>query len=279
MSRALPSFDLVVATVGRTDELARLLDALRAQTHTDFRALVVDQNDDDRLEPLLTASGLDVLHLRSAPGLSRARNVALRHLAADVVAFPDDDCTYPPGLLADVGGRFANDPTLDGLTGRVADATGQSSASWKADRARLDRENLWNRVNSAATFLRREVVERVGPFDEELGLGSGRPWSAGEEVDYVVRALDAGARLEYDPALLVEHPVVPDDARIGRRDGATVGYLLRKHGYSARARGRMLVRPVGGAIVSLGRGDLDRARYHAASFRGRLEGLRAGRRR
>ena len=71
---------------------------------------------------------------------------------------------------------------------------------------------------------------------------------------------------------------MPDDAPIGRRDGAVVGYLLRKHGYPARTRGRMLVRPLGGAVVSLGRGDLGRARYHAASFRGRLEGLRGRRR-
>ena len=278
MSRALPSFDLVAATVGRTDELARLLESLRAQSHSGFRLLVVDQNRDDRLEPLLGESGLDVLHLRSAQGLSRARNVGVAHLAADVVAFPDDDCTYPPGLLTDVGGRFADDPHLDGLTGRVADEAGRSAASWKPDRARLDRDNLWNRVNSAATFLRREVVERVGPFDEELGLGSERPWSSGEEVDYLLRALETGARIDYDPAIVVGHAVVPDDTAIGRRDGAMVGYLLRKHGYPARTRARMLVRSLGGAAVSLGRGDLGRARYHAASFRGRLEGLRGPRR-
>ncbi len=93
-----------------------------------------------------------------------------------------------------------------------------------------------------------------------------------------MRALDAGARIEYDPSLVVRHALVPDDPSVGARDGATVGYLLRKHGYPARMRARMLVRPLGGALVALGRGDLGRARYHAAAFRGRLRGLRGRRR-
>jgi len=46
-------FDLVVATVERTDDLESLLSSLDAQTHRAFRVVVVDQNDDDRLEPVL----------------------------------------------------------------------------------------------------------------------------------------------------------------------------------------------------------------------------------
>jgi GT2 family glycosyltransferase len=272
--RELPSFDLVVATIGRTDELAELLDSLAAQTHRDLRVVVVDQNEDDRVGPLLAASGVETLSLQSASGLSRARNAALPHLRADVVAFPDDDCAYPPDLLALVARRLSEHPELDGVTGRIEDSDGRSSRSWKTNHARLDRSNLWNRASSATVFLRREVVERVGPFDEELGLGSGKPWESGEEIDYLVRALDAGARIEYDPSLVVRHALVPDDSSVGARDGATVGYLLRKHGYPARTRARMLVRPLGGAVVAVGRGNLGRARYHAAAFRGRLRGLR-----
>jgi glycosyltransferase involved in cell wall biosynthesis len=270
----LPSFDLVVATVGRVTELARLLDSLVAQTHGRLRVIVVDQNPDDRLNDALDGVRLDILRLRSEPGLSRARNAALEHLTADLVAFPDDDCVYPEGLLEHVAERLAGHLELDGLTGRIADSEGRSSGSWKADRALLTRSNLWNRANSATVFLRRAVVERVGSFDEELGLGSGTLWHSAEEIDYLLRALATGARIEYDPALVVEHPLVPDQASVGRRDGASVGYLLRKHGYPARTRARMLVRPIGGALVSVGRGDLGRARYHAATFRGRLRALR-----
>jgi glycosyltransferase involved in cell wall biosynthesis len=272
VSRELPAFDLVVATVGRTDELARLLASIDAQEYERLRVIVVDQNDDDRLTKTLDGHSVDLVHLRAARGLSHARNVGLDAIDADLVAFPDDDCVYPPELLDRVARRFAQDPALDGLAGRVEDTDGAFSPSWKTDRAVLTAENLWNRANAATIFLRRDLVGRVGAFDERLGLGSGEPWSSGEETDYLIRAVKTGARIEYDPALVVQHEMRHDDARIGLRDGASVGYLLRKHGYRARMVARMLMRPIGGALVALGRRDWPRARYYAATLRGRIRG-------
>jgi GT2 family glycosyltransferase len=271
VSRDLPSFDLVVATVGRTEALARLLESIAAQGYEGVRVLLVDQNEDDRVASIL-AGRMSVERVRSAPGLSRARNAALAHLEADLVAFPDDDCSYPPGLLADVAARFAADASLDGLAGRAEDESGASSPSWKADEAALTLDNLWNRANAATIFLRRELVARVGPFDERLGLGSGEPWSSGEETDYLIRAVQVGAKLVYDPALVVRHDVRADDAVIGRRDGASVGYLLRKHRYPARVLARMLVRPVGGAVLALLRRNPPRAAFYWATLRGRIAG-------
>jgi glycosyltransferase involved in cell wall biosynthesis len=279
VSRELPSFDLVVATVGRSAELARFLDSLEAQTTRAFRVILVDQNVDDRLIAVLAGRELDVLRVRSAPGLSRARNAGLAHVSSDVVAFPDDDCVYPPDLLERIGDRLGASGALDGITGRAADTTGRSSASWEDDAALLTEANLWNRAISFTIFLRRELVERVGEFDERLGLGSPEPWASGEEIDYLVRAVRAGARIEYDPSLVVLHDVGTDDPATGFRDGASVGYLLRKHRYPARTTARMLVRPLGGALVSLGRRDAGRARFYAATLRGRIRGLRSRKRR
>ncbi len=272
----LPSFDLVVATVDRNEELGRLLDSLERQTHRDFRVLVVDQNDDDRLADALRGRAIDVHRLVAERGLSRARNAALPHLRADVIAFPDDDCVYPDDLLERVARGLAAKPSLDGLTGRAIDGNGRSSPSWKRDRALLSRENLWNRAISFAIFLRASVVEQVGAFDEQLGLGSGTSWSSGEEIDYLVRAVDAGTRIEYDPALVVVHERETHPARaVGARDGASMGYLLRKHGYPLRTVATMLVRPAGGALVALARRDPRRARFHLSTLRGRLIGYRA----
>ena len=270
-------FDLVTATVDRTEPLATLLGSLETQTHTAFRLILVDQNPDDRVSVLLGSHPrLDVLHLRSARGLSRARNAALPHLDADLVAFPDDDCVYEPDLLTRVAERFATDDRLDGLTGRAVDPDGSADPSWRDDVAVLDPWNVWNRVISFTLFLRRAVVTGVGLFDERLGLGSGRPWSSGEEVDYVLRAIRSGARVVYDPTVTVTHArkryAAAELRAVGRRDGASVGWLLRRHGYDARTTARMLVRPVGGIGASLLRGDMTRASFHAATLGGRLRG-------
>jgi glycosyltransferase involved in cell wall biosynthesis len=247
------TFDLVVATVGRTAELQRLLESLEAQTHRDFRVLVVDQNSDDRIAPLLDGRAL---HLRSPRGLSRARNAALPYLEADAVAFPDDDCIYPPDLLERVAARLAD---RDGVTGR--------EPWWPAGAAMLTRDNLWNRAISFTIFLRRSLVERVGAFDEALGL----PSASGEETDYLIRALDSGARIDYDPMLVVEHPQKPADLSVvGARDGASLGYILRKHRYPRRTVTRMLLRPAAGVLL-----DPRRAAFHFATLRGRLRGYRS----
>jgi GT2 family glycosyltransferase len=275
----LPSFALVVATVDRGDSLRILLDSLERQTYRRFRVLLVDQNDDDRVVPVVAASpDLDVVRLHAPRGLARARNAALAQAAEEIVAFPDDDCAYPDDLLERVARRFAGRSDLDGLTGRTTDAAGRSSGSWSTQAGPLARDTLWNRANSASTFLRRDVVERVGSFDEQLGLGSGSRCSSGEEIDYLVRALDAGARIEFDPSLIVLHELrtfTPEELRaVGIRDGGSIGYILRKHRYPARVVARMLVRPVGGVLVSLARGDVSRARFHLATLRGRIAGLR-----
>ena len=276
----LPSFDLVVATVDRIAELERLLASVQAQTHRAVRVLLVDQNEDDRLEPVLQEQrSFNLVRLHAQRGLSRARNAALEDISADLVAFPDDDCVFASDLLERVARRFAGDRALDGLTGRAVDETGRSSQSWAQDPAPLTRENLWNRAISFTIFLRAPLVARVGRFDEQLGLGATAPWASGEEIDYLVRALDAGARIEYDPALVVTHPdtrVSPTTlTSLGNRDGASVGYILRKHRYPKRTVGRMLIRPIGGALVALVRRDRTEARFHLSTLRGRLLGYRS----
>jgi predicted SAM-dependent methyltransferase len=262
------TFDLVVATIGRVQELERLLASLERQTHKDFRILVVDQNEDERAEGVLRAHpSLELERLRAPAGLSRARNVALPHVRADIVAFPDDDCVYPDDLLDRVARRLGGDPGLGGLTGRAPD-----SGSWKHDAATLTRENLWNRAISFTIFLRRAVVEKVGPFDEALGL----PSSSGEEIDYLIRALDAGARIEYDPTLVVMHREKElDPGAVGGRDGASIGYILRKHRYPIRSVVPMLLRPAGGAVLAVLGGDRARAGFHVSTLRGRFVGYQA----
>ena len=251
------TFDLVVATVDRVEELDRLLTSLDEQTHRDFRLLLADQNDDDCLLPVIASHpSLGVERVRAPRGLSRARNTALPMLQADAVAFPDDDCVYPRDLLEHVAERLAD---LDGVTGR--------EPWWPTSAAVLTRNNLWNRAISFTIFLRREVVERVGKFDEALGLPSG----SGEETDYLIRAVDAGARIEYDPTLVVEHPrKAADLSAVGARDGASLGYILRKHRYPRRTVTRMLVRPAGGVVL-----DPRNAGFHLATLRGRLRGYRS----
>jgi glycosyltransferase involved in cell wall biosynthesis len=280
--QAPPTFDLVVGTVGRVEELARLLDSLERQTQPAQRIVVVDQSRATAVAALVERrTALPLIRLEAEPGLSHARNEGLGQVTADVVAFPDDDCVYPDDLLERAGRLLRERPAVDVLTGRTADRAGRASPRWHpAGVVRV--EDVWHAGNSAAMFVRRRVLDEIGPFDERLGLGAGTPWTSTEDVELLVRALLAGARLEHDPTLVVEHALRDPDpdalAALGRRDGGSVGFVLGLHGLGARVDARMFTRPLGGAALALAHGDTARARFHLATWRGRVRGYRAGRR-
>jgi len=247
-----------------------------------FRLVVVDQNDDDRVERMLVEHpALEALRLRAPRGLSRARNVALPSLTAELVAFPDDDCAYAPDLLGRVAARFDGDPGLDGLCGRPLDADGRAAGRWPSTAQAITPETVFHTAISHTIFLRRRVVERTGAFDERLGLGAGTPFRSGEEIDYLVRALRGGARLEYDPSIVVTHPAKRPGAdelvALGRREGGALGYVLAANRYPPRTILRLLLRPLLASVAFAALLDTTRARFQLATLAGRLQGLSAGR--
>lgn len=276
-------FSLILATLGRTTELERFLRSLDSQGYRDFELVVVDQNLDDRLVPLLAPyrERIAIQHLRSVKGLSRARNVGLKHITGDVVAFPDDDCWYPENLLSQVMNVFSQQNGVDGVTGCSADETGRiSQGNFPATKQWVDLKSVWHCGISYTIFLRRAVVERVGEFDESLGVGAGTPWGAGEETDFLVRALKNGAALLYDPVVMVHHPTKTDtvNEQLLQRAfsyGCGWGRVLRKHDYGVRFRLRALIRPAGGVLLSMAKLNPRRAVYHWNILKGRLRGLLA----
>jgi len=274
-------FSLVMATVGRTGEVGRFLASLDAQNHRDFELIVVDQNPDDRLGPVLAPYSVrfPVHHLKSpARGASRARNLGLDRATGDLLAFPDDDCLYPAGLLSAVDGFFARNPSIDGLTCRSVDEGGNTSnGRFPNEAGFVDRINVWGRGIEYAMFFRHGSVRGLR-FDEVLGVGAGTPWGAGEATDYLLRLLEGGGVVYYDPALAVVHPppVAAYDGRAARKAyayGSGMGRVLKAHRMPLRLKARWLYRPLGGAALSLARRRPDEARFRWSTFRGRLRGM------
>jgi glycosyltransferase involved in cell wall biosynthesis len=280
MSDSDAAVDLVVATVGRTRELARFLESLERQSFRDFRLIVVDQNADERLDAVLARHNqtMSILRLRSRPGLSRSRNVALEHVEAGLVAFPDDDCWYPPDLLRRVVDLLAVNQEWDGLSVRSVDSHGRpSNMRWDRDAGSIDRFNLWRRAISYSFFLRRSVVDAISGFDEDLGVGSGTRWRSGEEADYLLRVLDAGFSLRFEPSLYVHHE--SPQPRFGREAsakgysfGVGNGRVLRIHGYPWWFAAYRVAQLIAGSLVFLATGRPATARFYFAMAIGRAQG-------
>ena len=269
-------FSLVMATLGRTAEVRNFLEHLDAQSYKNFELILVDQNEDDRLGPVLLPykSRLQILHVRSEKGLSRARNVGLKHVTGDIVAFPDDDCWYESAVLERIVNTLAIHPEWDGIAGHC-ESQGRAIDPSESGHF-LNRISVWRKAISITIFLRSSVTKSVGNFDESLGAGTNSGFASGEETDYLLRAIDKGYRIYHDIALRIGHPHTPQCGaqaeQKGYLYGRGFGHTLRKYSHPSWFVAYVFCRPLGGCVLSLAGGNIAKARYHFAVLRGRVSG-------
>ena len=229
---------LIVATLGeRPEELAALLTSLLPQADFIANVVVVDQNPDPDAVPSLLVNfcqALPIQHTRSQRGLSRARNHGLNLATGQLVAFPDDDCVYPEGLLAWVVNWFENQVEYDILAVGVKDADGVPSGNrWPQHSCDIRPINAFRTTFSSSLFLWTDLA-RTARFDINLGVGAGTPFGSGEETDYVLRLLEGRARGRFDRTCHVIHPrrdMLSGSCYPARAQayGFGMGHLLRRH--------------------------------------------------
>ncbi len=273
---------LVISTLGRADELARLFASLDAQTYRDFDVIVVDQNDDDRIARVIADADatfpVERIHTPGARGLSRGRNVGWRQAKGEVIAFPDDDCWYPSWFL-ERAVSLIQSKEADIVTGRAADEEARSingrfeeTASW------VTRDLVWTTQIEWVAFFSRAILDAVGGYDEDVGVGASTPWQACEGQEIVLRALHQGAKVRYDPSLYGHHKSldVPSPDKAARQKALAYarghGFVLRTHGFSSADLAYWLFRPLARSGVTLLQGRPQRALQSALTARGRAEG-------
>jgi glycosyltransferase involved in cell wall biosynthesis len=271
------SLSLILCTYGRTAELTEMFRSLAAQDFKDFEVIVVDQNEDARLVPYLekaVADGLAIRHVKhSPPNLSTARNVGIALAHGRWIGFPDDDCWYESDLLSQLSERFERD---DALTGAVACWPELNESpdlptrfTWEQTRQFRDRLAV-----SFTLFFNRKLFDRIGCFDSRFGVGH---WfGAGEETDFFMRAMRAGADVTFHPAARVHHPMksygpLAEARKVIRERARGTGALYAKQGLPFWVVARGLSAPVLRPLFT-GGGKRDFVLGGAAVL-GRLEGL------
>lgn len=225
-------FSLVIATCGRTTELALLLDSIVAQRRADCEVLVVDQNDDDRVLTITSAlvGRLDLRVIRtSEQNVSRARNLGIDAARGEIVAFPDDDCWYPAGLLDSIDNWFRDNPQYAVLAVGAIDEEGIPSGNrWIQDVCDITAWNCLRTTFCSSLFLSGDALSRGSHvrFDPLL--------SRGEETDFVLRLLATGLRGRFDRRFHIHHPrrdMMSGTVGLERAVsyGAGMGRLVRRH--------------------------------------------------
>ncbi len=181
-----PEISVAIPTRGRPDALARTLERLgrEAAAGARFETIVVSNADDP--EPRATASvldaaasgGLDARHLViERSGASAGRNAAWRAATAPIVLFLGDDMLATPGLVAiHVESHRRHAGLGDAVLGHVRwspELRVTPFMRWLERGIQFDWTTIpasgaagWWHFYTANASVKRELLERVGGFDE-----------------------------------------------------------------------------------------------------------------
>jgi glycosyltransferase involved in cell wall biosynthesis len=128
-----PAITVVICTRNRPRDLERALGSLAQQSYERFRVLVVDNApSDDGTHAVVSSQGaLDEridYTVERRPGLSWARNHALRLLRSPVVAWLDDDEVADRHWLMEIAAAFCSAPGAAAVSGAVVPAELETQA-------------------------------------------------------------------------------------------------------------------------------------------------------
>jgi glycosyltransferase involved in cell wall biosynthesis len=213
---------IIVATRNRAHAITGCLDSIAAAlakaAPIDAEIVVVDNGSRDDtaavVQGWMGACGFPVqLLFEPKAGLSRAHNRALSAARGDLLAFTDDDCRLSEEYVTQLLRHDAADAGLVLRGGRIelgdpADLpltinTSPALMRWSLQDNSARHQSFCGKINGCNMTMRRALVERLGPFDEDFGSGS--LIGSGADADYALRAYLAGATIEYVPDMTVYH--------------------------------------------------------------------------
>ena len=238
-----PLVSVIVPVFGESPGLGACLDGIARQTYTSDRVetIVVD-NGCRAIDRILSEHPAPRLVREPLPGSFAARNAGLRIARGDVVAFTDADCLPPPEWIErGVSGLARTD-----ATGILA---GRNSIVKPRPRHVSRTAYLYSKTLSfhdagfqhsggfgatANLFVRRAVLDEVGPFDWTL--------LSGGDMDWGRRAAALGYHTRYVPDVHVTHQARAFVGEILRRELRLAGGVqLNRQRIRLVGRGRMLL--------------------------------------
>jgi GT2 family glycosyltransferase len=227
--RPFPSLSVAICTKDRPDSLARCLESLQnlqiAAGDPRFEILVIDNApSDDRTQTLVTALP-HVRYVREPmPGLDFARNRAIAAATGVLLAFIDDDVVVDRQWFDGLMEAWQENPDAGAFTGQVLPFELATAAQVLFERRGGFRHGFEKvrygqtapddtlRIYPCSTgrfgvgcnmAFRRDVLQKIGGFDE--ALDTGRPLPGGGDHDIFYRVIRAGFPLVYEPHYLVFH--------------------------------------------------------------------------
>lgn len=214
-----PKISVIIPTFNSAGYLARALESVFNQSFTDYEVIVVDDGSTDNTEELARSFVPKIAYYRkSNGGPSSARNFGIGKSAGEYLAFLDsDDCWLPDKLRLQLevfqrhsaAGLVGCGMTILNEKGRILIESRKSPGKLELTNDLIYRNNI---ASGSTLMIRRDVVDTVGLFDEEL-LGA-------EDWDYGLRVF------QHFDIYFVEEPLVLKIDRTAGQSACMNGDLM-----------------------------------------------------
>lgn len=217
---------LVIPTYNRAEQIITTLESVVRQRYdaSQWECIIVDNNSKDdtrqRVENLMAEhKGLNLRYaFEPKQGLSHARNCGIALCRGEIIAFVDDDETIVDDFVRRYVKLFDSYPQAMAAGGRIIAQYQSGRPRWMSHYVELPIANPLDYGDFVRTFprgkhpgggnmaVRREVFERIGLFDTELGR-TGNKLIGGEECDLFRRMSDNNMAVYYEPNAAIYHRI------------------------------------------------------------------------
>lgn len=190
--------------------VAEAIDSVLSQTYSHIELICVDDGSTDGTLAILKSYG-DQLTIIQSPvngGIGSARNLGLAKATGDFIAFIDADDIWEPQKLALQLEAFRSDPSLSMCFAHM-ECFLSPELSEEVRRVRYCPKGASAGIIAGTSLIKREVVEFVGAYKEQLRVG--------EFIDWNTRAIDAGFKSTVLPEVLYRRRVHETNTGVNER--------------------------------------------------------------
>ncbi|HVB56403.1 MAG TPA: glycosyltransferase [Candidatus Acidoferrales bacterium] len=234
---------VIIPTFNRGYILAEAIQSVLHQTYLHFELIIIDDGSTDGTAAVV--AGFEdarirfVQHPKNA-GVSAAQNTGIAHARGTLIAFFASDDLWKPEKLQlqvrfmdehpEVGGVFSDLEWISGTRHVQSMLSGYPAFCQLLQRSRSGDEMIFPQhelylclleempVKLQATILRRDRVQKAGPFQES--------WQSGEDWEFLLRFTRTNALGYVDRALTVQRTM--PDSMLGRHKREDAQSLLER---------------------------------------------------
>ncbi len=199
---------VIIPTFNSAKSIEDTLKSVFNQNWPDLQIIVQDGGSNDDTKAIIEKYPIAMTGWQSEPdnGIYDAMNKGIRRATGEVIAILNSDDTWLPGTLEHVASAFSRNPDVGIVSGSIEVWEDLPSGAKVVLKSSLLHLHKGMTIQHPATFVRRNVYERVGLFNMCYRIGA--------DYDFVLRCL-----LTNIPCIIIDDVLVR--MRAGGKGGST----------------------------------------------------------